>query len=98
MSNPDSPQFPEVIHNESAQQFELRLGEILCVVQYRIKDKRMIIYHSEVPPRLERQGLAARMTHAALEFARAHRLRVEPRCPYTAAFLRKHPEYADLLG
>jgi predicted GNAT family acetyltransferase len=94
----DRQDIPDVIHNEAAQKFELHIGDAVCLVQYRIKDGRMIIYHSEVPPPLERNGLAARMTRAALQYARAQKLLVEPRCPYTAAFFRKHPEYADLLG
>jgi uncharacterized protein len=87
-----------VVHNQADQQFELYAGRDVGLLQYRIRVGRMIIYHTEVPQHLERQGLAARMTHAALQFARAQKLRVEPRCPYTAAFLRKHPEYGDLLG
>ena len=87
-----------VVHNQAAQQFELRAGSDIGLLQYRISDGRMIIYHTEVPRHLERRGLAAHMTHAALQFARAQKLRVEPRCPYTAAFFRKHPEYGDLLA
>ena len=87
-----------VIHNQAASQFELNTGTGMGLLQYRINDGRMIIYHTEIPQILERQGLAARMTHAALQFARTQKLRVEPRCPYTAAFFRKHPEYNDLLG
>ena len=87
-----------IVHNQAAQQFELHAGSDVGLLQYRISDGRMIVYHTEVPEHLERQGLAGRMTQAALEFARAQKLRVEPRCPYTAAFFRKHPEYGDLLG
>ena len=87
-----------VLHNQAAQQFELRAGPDLGLLQYRIRDGRMIIYHTEVPQHLENRGLAAHMTHAALQFARLQKLRVEPRCPYTAAFFQKHPEYGDLLG
>jgi predicted GNAT family acetyltransferase len=86
-----------VVHNSAAQQFELRVGERLCVLQYRVTAGKMIIYHTEVPWPLEGRGLAAQMTQAALEFARSEKLRVEPRCPYTAAFLQKHPEYLGLL-
>jgi predicted GNAT family acetyltransferase len=86
-----------VVHNQAAQQFELHAGNAVGLLQYRISYGRMIVYHTEVPQHLERQGLAARLTHAALQFARTQKLRVEPRCPYTAAFFRKHPEYDDLL-
>lgn len=89
---------PEIFHDHAAQQFELRVGDDLCLLQYRIRDRRMIIHHTEVPQPLEGRGLAARMTRAALDFARTEKLLVEPRCSYAAVFFRKHPEYADLLG
>lgn len=98
MTSSGSPQAATVFHHKAAQQFELRAGQSLCVLQYRIAAGKMIIYHTEVPAPFERRGLAAQLTRAALEFARDEKLRVEPRCPYTAAFLRKHREFDDLLG
>ena len=96
----NNPQFEssEVVHNEKDSRFELRIGEALCVLDYRRTPDRLVIYHTEVPPLFERRGLAARMTRAALDFARSQNLRVEPRCPYTAVFMQKHPEYSDLLA
>ena len=87
----------EVVHNEAEQRFELRVGQALCLIDYHRSPGRLVIYHTEVPPPLQRRGLAARLTRAALAFARAEKLQVEPRCPYTAAFMQKHPEYQDLL-
>lgn len=96
---PSDPQFEtlQVVHNEAQSRFEIRVGDVLCVLDYRRTPDKLIIYHTEVPPPFERHGLAARMTRAALDFARAQNLKVEPRCPYTAFFMQKHPEYADLL-
>ncbi|HMC27082.1 MAG TPA: GNAT family N-acetyltransferase [Verrucomicrobiae bacterium] len=87
----------EVVHIVAEQRFELRVGQALCLIDYHRSPGRMVIYHTEVPPPLQRRGLAARLTRAALAFARAEKLQVEPRCPYTAAFIQKHPEYQDLL-
>jgi len=87
----------EVVHNEPQSCFEILVGDALCILDYRRTPDKLIIYHTEVPPPFERHGLAARMTRAALEFARSQNLKVEPRCPYTAAFMQKHPEYADLV-
>ena|ERR1043165_1068826 len=98
MSLPDENSSAAIVHNRAEQQFELSLGQALCLLQYRIAAGKMIIYHTEVPAPFERQGLAARMTHAALEYARSEKLQIEPRCPYTAYFLRKHPEYSDLVA
>jgi predicted GNAT family acetyltransferase len=87
----------DVFHNVTQQRFELRVGDVLCLIDYRRSPGKLIIYHTEVPQPLEGRGLAACMTRAALDFARSENLQVEPRCPYTAAFIRKNPEFADLL-
>ena len=89
---------PQVFHNAVEARFELRVGEELCQINYRRTDDKLIIYRTAVPPALEGRRFAALMTLAALDFARSEKLQVEPRCSYTAAFLQKHPEYADLLA
>ena len=88
----------DVVHNEAQSRFELRAGDVVGVLDYRRTPDKFIIYHTEVPPPFERRGFAARMTRAALDFARSQNLKVEPLCPYTAAFMKKHPEDADLLA
>src|SRR5215471_16194133 len=87
----------DVVHVPAEERFELRAGMYVCVVNYHRTPGKMVIYHTEVPLPFEGHGLAARVTRAALEFARAEKLQVEPRCPYTAAFLRKNLDYSDLL-
>ncbi|MCA9910763.1 MAG: N-acetyltransferase, partial [Gammaproteobacteria bacterium] len=51
----------------------------------------------EVPPAYEGQGIAARLAHAALEYAKEQGLKVNPVCPYVKAYLRKHPEYQSIV-
>ena len=97
MNHFDDISSAQVVHNSAAQQFELRVGDLLCLLQYRVAGAKMIIFHTEVPPAVQNRGLAERMTKAALEFARAEGFKVEPRSPYTAAFLRQRREYSDLL-
>ena len=52
--------------------------------------------HTEVDPSLERRGLGTALVTGALDDARARGLRIVPICPFVDAFLRRHPEYADL--
>src|ERR1700747_925583 len=98
MTNLQSPDTSSVFHNVALQRFELRVGDALCLIDYRRSPGKLVIYHTEVPQPLERRGLAACMPRPALDFARSQNLQVEPRCPYTAYFMRKHLEYADLLA
>jgi uncharacterized protein len=95
----DNPQLDslEVMHNAAEEYFEIRIGQERGVLNYRRFPGKLLIYHTEVPQSRERQGLAARMTKAALQFARAENLLVEPRCPYTAFYFQRHPEDSDLL-
>ena len=86
-----------VTHNESARRFEAVVHGLTAFIVYKILPGRMVIQHTEVPPELEARGLAARLTRAALDYARSKKFEVVPACPYTAAFIAKHPEYNDLL-
>jgi uncharacterized protein len=86
-----------VVHNEKEQRFELVAESRKSLLAYHRTPGVISFDHTEVPPELEGQGIAAKMTRAALDFARAKGLRVVPACSYVAAFIRKNAEYQDLL-
>ncbi len=87
-----------VTHNEETHRFEARVENLTSLLTYRRTGDRITFLHTEVPPSLERHGLAAKLTRAALDFARAEHLRVVPLCPYVADYIRKHAEYQDLVA
>lgn len=87
-----------VTHNEEAQRFEATVDGFHAIITYRRFPDRIVFNHTEVPPALEGKGLAAKLSHAALDFARANHLRVVPLCPYVSSFLRKHREFQDLVS
>lgn len=87
-----------VTHNEEAHRFEASVDGLRSLLAYRLFPDRIVLHHTEVPPPIEGQGMAAKLTRAALDFARANHLRVVPLCPYVSGFLRKHREYHDLLS
>lgn len=87
-----------VTHNEDAHRFEATVDGLRSLIAYRRFPDRLVLQHTEVPSPLQGQGLAAKLTRAALDFARAHGLRVVPLCPYVSRFLGRHPEYQDLLS
>lgn len=86
-----------VVHNEREQQFELVAESRKSLLAYHRTPGVIYFDHTEVPPELEGQGIAAKMTRAALNFARAKGLRVVPACSYVAAYMRGNAEYQDLL-
>lgn len=87
-----------VVHNVDARRFEANVGGLRSLITYSLFPGRIALNHTEVPAPLQRQGLAAKLTRAALDFARAHQLRVVPLCPYVVSFLRRNREYQDLLS
>ena len=79
--------------------YELRSGdEVIGVIAYRLGDGVITLVHTEVDPAHSGQGHAATLARGALDDARSRGLRVVPSCPYVAAYLEKHPEYADLVA
>jgi predicted GNAT family acetyltransferase len=87
-----------VRHNEAEQRFELALGTEFARADYRLHDGVMHLVHTEVPIRHEGRGIAARLVRTALEYAREKGLRVRPGCSYVRVYLRRHPEFDDLLA
>ena len=93
---------PEIEHLAAEGRFQLRidgaLGSLWAVIDYTLRDGVMAIHHTGVPPELEGQGIAGRLTKAALDHAQAHGWKVSPRCSYAAAYMRRHPETQPLLA
>lgn len=87
-----------VINNEKAHRFEAAVNGLYALLTYRRYPDKIIFDHTEVPQPLEGKGLAAKLTRTGLDFARANHLRVVPLCPYTAAYIRRHPEAQDLVS
>ncbi|MGQ9927245.1 MAG: GNAT family N-acetyltransferase [Chloroflexaceae bacterium] len=92
------PDHIEVRHNPAAQRFETLAGGHLSVAEYRRDGQRILFTHTAVPPALRGQGIAAKLVRVALDYARESGLTVVPLCWYVDAFIRRHPEYRDLLG
>ena len=86
-----------VANNETAQRYEARVDGQLAVITYQQLGDRIVFMHTEVPEALEGHGIAGKMAQFALDDARARRLVVIPQCPFVAGYIRRHPEYADLV-
>jgi predicted GNAT family acetyltransferase len=82
--------------NPSAGRFETVVDGQLAVLDYRLDGDRLVLTHAGVPPPIEGRGIAAALARTALLAARERGLGVVARCSYVAAYLRRHPEFADL--
>jgi predicted GNAT family acetyltransferase len=86
-----------VEHDREGRRFHAQVDGHRAVVDYRFDDGVMTITHTGVPQAIEGRGIAAALTRAALEAARAEGWRVDPQCAYAAAYVRRHRQFADLV-
>ncbi|WP_246396001.1 GNAT family N-acetyltransferase [Gluconacetobacter tumulisoli] len=78
--------------------FEMNEGNAVAFVDYSWKQGHLVLRHTEVPPALQGRGIAGRLARAVLDEARRRQVRIIPVCPFIAAYLRRHPDDADLIA
>ncbi len=86
----------QVEHNAAGSRFEARVEGHLCVADYHVSSGVMHMTHTFVPPDVTGRGVAAALVRAALAYARDQGLRVDPRCSYVLAYMRRHPDTLSL--
>ncbi|MCP2260886.1 hypothetical protein LX15_004606 [Streptoalloteichus tenebrarius] len=72
-------------------------GRLAGFAQYvRLGDK-LLFTHVEVGDEFEGAGVASAITRHALDAARVAGRVVRPLCPFVADWIRRHPDYLDLV-
>jgi uncharacterized protein len=84
--------------NKARSRFELDVEGGLAFANYRDTPAAVIITHTETPPALRGHGIASQLIEGALALIRADGRKVIAGCGFVVDYLRKHPEYADIVG
>jgi predicted GNAT family acetyltransferase len=88
---------PEIHDNAEAKRYELTVDGQTAVVLYNTTAGGLMITETIVPVPLEGRGIASRMAKHVLADLKARGLVILPTCPFFAGYLKKHPEYADVV-
>jgi predicted GNAT family acetyltransferase len=72
-------------------------GRRAGLAAYQLEDGLLTFTHTEVDDAYEGQGLGGRLARFALDDARVRGLRVQPLCPFIRGWIKRHPDYADLV-
>jgi len=88
----------DVTDNPGESRFELEEQGMTAVADYRRQGDTLLITHVEAPAALRGQGTAGRLMSGLLDQVRQGGLKVTPLCSYAVAFIRRHPEYQDLVA
>lgn len=87
----------KVYHNEAASRFEAEIAGLFAVVDYERRGEVLYITHTGTPLRYRGQGIAGKVTEAALDYAQRTGLHVVPLCSFTSSYIRRHPHYQSLV-
>jgi hypothetical protein len=87
----------EVIHNREEHRFEITSKGHVAVLNYMLKGEIMIFTHTGVPPAIGGRGLGSKLVKTGLDYARKNELRVRSLCWFVSKYIRRHPEYQELL-
>lgn len=83
--------------NPALHRFELEVDGVVAFSEYKRKDGVVTFIHTEVPDALGGKGVGSKLAKGALDAVRAAGEKVIARCPFIAAYIKKHAEYQDLL-
>lgn len=87
-------------HNKEKHQFFSIIEEKIATLDYAIlPDGKTLNYLSTyVPPELRGQQIGQMIVKFALEYAKTNKYKVIPSCSFVDSYIRRHPEYNDLLA
>ena len=92
------PEKLEAVHDPKAGRFQIEVGRWMAVLNYEMEGNAMVFTHTGVPRPLEGQGVGAKLARAGLDYARQQSHMVVPACAFMEVYVRRHPEYKDLLA
>lgn len=90
-----------VVNNTEQSRYDLLAdGQLAGFAEYEIRPESpetIAFVHTEVDAAFAGQGLAGILAKTALDDARARGMAVLPFCAYINGYIKKHPEYVDLV-
>jgi predicted GNAT family acetyltransferase len=88
----------QVSDNPEQHRYEGWLGEELVgYVAYRLRPDEITLMHTEVTLAAEGRHIGSRLVQQTLDDIRKRGLRVVPMCPFVRGYIKRHPDYADLV-
>jgi predicted GNAT family acetyltransferase len=87
-----------IVDNTARRRFEYDVEGRTAFIDYRRTGNVVSLTHAEVPRELEGRGIGSTLVRGTLDLIRGRGEKVIPACSFVDAFIRKHPDYQDLLA
>ncbi len=86
-----------LVKNEEEKRFELQVGEHTAFIDYKERDKKIWLIHTEAPEALRGKGAASALIEKTLSYIEENGYRLIALCPLVVAYLKRHPEWNRIL-
>jgi uncharacterized protein len=73
-------------------------GTLAGVIDYRDAGHDRALLHTNVFDEFEGKGVGGSLARAALDDLRAKGMKVRPFCSFVAGWIRRHPDYLDVVA
>lgn len=87
-----------ITENTTQHRYEQAFGAEIVFVNFRREGDVVHLLHVEAPPALRGTGAAGQFMTALMAHLRDAGLKATPVCSYAVSWLRRHPEYQDLVA
>jgi predicted GNAT family acetyltransferase len=88
----------ELKNNEAIHNFELFVNGHRAFIDYKTKDNKIYLIHTEVPAELKGMGVAEALVEKTFNYIEQHQLKMVPLCSYIQFFLKRHPQWNRLVA
>jgi predicted GNAT family acetyltransferase len=89
---------PEATDNPARCRYEMVVDGEIAFVDYADSGAHLVLKHTEVPQTLAGRGVGSILARSVLEDIRRRGLMVVPECEFVAAFIKRHPDFADVVA
>ncbi len=88
----------KITENKEKNRFETEVDGKIAIIEYNRKKDKINLIHTEVPPEMEGKGIASSLVKQVLQQIKDEGLYVIPRCPFIAAYIKRHPEWNEIVA
>jgi uncharacterized protein len=89
----------EVTDAPEAKRFEARVdGKLAGFIQYEMRPDAVVLVHTEVLEEFEGKGVGSVLVRRVLDDIRARDGKIIPTCPFVAEYIRRHPDYLNVVA
>jgi len=88
----------EVLDQAERRRYEATIdGALAGIATYQLEPGTITFIHTEVDRAFRGSHVGSKLARFALDDARSRDLRVVPLCPFIRSYIKRHPEYEDLV-